>query len=501
MFTENTKLVFLGIFLAAMVQHLYLYDWSNLLVWITTTSIINADPHVKLIIQDQKSPEKLDPSYENGRFIGSLDTLSKLVFEKPLSLALAHGGPHHYPSVLAHDIVKSVAERKNIPYEIVNCHYKLGQCQHQFQLKDLPILYLYHGSFKNPFVFSGEFTKLRVESFVAGIENPTLNNRFLHKIGRFSFTYKIKDDRLSKTQYWNVLKIMEKYFATNTEFHIETGAEKNILELTTSRGVYYHTDIATTLRFLSFHIPPEPIVYFDFMSSNETATDIDVKETKLTNNFHVENLMSSIENLTSTPYLSLDVCSFDLRSKIQDLGLRIDHGDTRNLTLPIEETPLVTLNRVSTEQNATMQSKLHKVRKFGSVYSNSTTAAIKIIDDIDKIYDREATFLILWVHKPGNAFSSSNYGPGLLQLAHKLKKCKQVEILKYLVRGDPSELVLPEKVPSLIFLSKVTGNSLIFDRGVEYEEFLTFLLEYVILDGERKSSHDLLDCIQNAVQG
>ena len=76
-----------------------------------------------------------------------------------------------------------------------------------------------------------------------------------------------------------------------------------------------------------------------------------------------------------------------------------------------------------------------------------------------------------------------------------------MEILKYLVRGEPSESVLPEKVPSLIFLSKVTGNSLIFDREVDYNELLTFLLEYVILDGERKTSHDLLDCIQNAVQG
>ena len=105
--------------------------------------------------------------------------------------------------------------------------------------------------------------------------------------------------------------------------------------------------------------------------------------------------MTSIENLTAVPYLSLDVCSFDHQSKIHNLGLRIDHGDTRNITLPVEETPLVTVSRVSTEQNATMQSKLQKVRKFGSVYSNSTTAAIKIIDNIDKIYDREATFLIL----------------------------------------------------------------------------------------------------------
>jgi len=255
------------------------------------------------------------------------------------------------------------------------------------------------------------------------------------------------------------------------------------------------------MRFLSFHIPPEPVVYFDFLSSNETASDIQIDESKLANNLQAKYLMTSVENLTTEFRIPLDVCSFDLRSKVYDLGLKIDHGDTRNLTVQVEESPLFTVNRVSEEQNATMQSKLQKVKKFGSVYSNSTTAAIKIIDNLDKIYDREATFLILWVHKPGIAFSSSNYGPGLLQLAHKLKLCKHVEILKYLVNGDASETVLPEKVPALIYLSKVTGNSLIFDRSVDYDEFLTFLLEYVILDGERKSSHDLFDCIQNAVQG
>jgi hypothetical protein len=169
--------------------------------------------------------------------------------------------------------------------------------------------------------------------------------------------------------------------------------------------------VKTVFQFLNFHIPPEPIVYIDYVSKNASQSEhLYVNEENLKNNFYTYHLRAKIVNLTTPePETLIGICSKNEHTEISNYGVSIDYGDTRNLTEDKAPLTIIKVQKVSKEQNMTMQSKLKKIQKYGSVYSNSTTSAIRIIENLDKVFQDKSdkNFVILWVHKKGLAFSSS----------------------------------------------------------------------------------------------